>query len=476
VIYNKVSKQTMRSGPVLLLLILSAGIITQCNTHSDRWQMSDIIESEIKTTAFSNDTFDIRLFGADNSDTSFLNTLAINSAIEKCSASGGGVVNIPAGIWLTGPVTLHSNVNLHLEEGALIKFSTDVSLYTPAVLTRWEGMDCYNTRPLIYASEAVNIAITGKGTIDGQASDLSWWWMNGNSDYGWKEGMISQRTAGRARLLYCEQNNIPVEKRIFEPEDALRPQLINFYRCNTVLIEDVTLKNSPFWVIHPLLTDNFILRGVTIVSNGPNSDGCDPESCDHVLIEDCYFNTGDDCIAIKSGRNNDGRRWNIPSKNIIVRDCRMADGHGGVVIGSEISGGFSNLFVKNCQMDSPDLLRVLRIKTSDCRGGTIENINIKDVVVGKCQEAVVHISLLYEPDESCNRSFPPYVKDIHIENITSQQSEYGVFIEGLKESVNVSDVTVSNCSFNGVERENMITGAEKVHFKNVMINGKRVRH
>ncbi len=212
-------------------------------------------------------------------------------------------------------------------------------MYLPAVLTRWEGMDCYNTHPLVYAIDASNIALTGKGTIDGQASNEIWWWMNGNPEYGWKEGMNSQKLAGRPRLLAYEQNQTPVEERRFDIEGALRPQLVNFMNCTSVLIEDLTLKNSPFWVIHPVRTESLIVRGVTIKSAGPNSDGCDPESCNNVLIENCFFDTGDDCIAIKSGRNNDGRRWNIPSRNIIVRDCRMAAGHGGVVIGSEISGG-----------------------------------------------------------------------------------------------------------------------------------------
>jgi polygalacturonase len=459
------------SIPAFFFILL---LFTTCSS-SDKWCMMTKIEKEIITATFPADTFNIRDFGADNSDPAFLNGSAINSAIEKCSAAGGGIVLIPKGTWLSGPVNLKSNVNLHLAEGAILLFSTDSTLYTPAILTRWEGMDCYNTHPLIYAFEAKNVAITGKGTIDGQASNKHWWWMCGRSEYGWREGMISATSGGRPKLLTDEQNQTPVGERVFNLNDGLRPHLIQFYRCNTVLVEDVTIKNSPFWVIHPLMTENFILRGATIMSEGPNSDGCDPESCNHVIIEKCFFNTGDDCIAIKSGRNNDGRRWNMPSKNIIVRNCRMAAGHGGVVIGSEISGGYSNLFVENCEMDSPQLLRVIRIKTSNCRGGTIENINVRNIKVGQCQEAVLHISLLYEPDEECLRTFPPFVKGVSLENITSDASEYGIFIEGLKESTNISDITVKNCSFNGVAKGNSISGAERVRFINLKINGKRVR-
>jgi len=457
------------------LLLLSLAVAFISCSDSDRWKMAIEIEQSILKTSFPADTLYITDFGAIPDDSAFLNTKAFEAAILKCYNNGGGVVYVPGGRWHTGPIELMSNVNLHLSENATLLFSTDYALYLPPVLTRWEGMDCYNIHPLIYAREASNIALSGKGTIDGQASNKVWWWMNGNPGYGWSEGMNNQKISGRAQLLEFEQNQTPPEERRFGIEGALRPQLINFMNCNTVLIEDLTLRNSPFWVIHPVLTDNFILRGVTIKSAGPNSDGCDPESCNGVLIENCYFDTGDDCIAIKSGRNNDGRRWSVPSKNIIVRNCRMAEGHGGVVIGSEISGGFSNLFVEDCEMDSPGLLRVIRIKTSDCRGGVIENVNVRNVKVGKCEEAVLKINLMYEPMENCRREFPPYVRDVTLENVTSQQSRYGVYIVGLDSTVNVSNVTVSNCSFDGVEQGTSITGAERVKLHNVFINGKKIR-
>ncbi|HWR74475.1 MAG TPA: glycoside hydrolase family 28 protein [Bacteroidales bacterium] len=457
--------------PLCFLLVIA---LCSC-TGSDRWKMAADIENAIIKTSFPADTFSIVDFGAVSGDTSFLNTEAIEAAIIKCNNEGGGVVLIPEGTWTTGPVTLLSNVNLHISEHAILLFSTRYNLYLPAVLTRWEGMDCYNIHPLVYAIDASNIALTGKGTIDGQASNEIWWWMNGNPEYGWKEGMNSQKLAGRPELLGYEQNQTPVEERCFGIEGALRPQLVNFMNCTSVLIEDLTLKNSPFWVIHPVRTESLIMRGVTIKSAGPNSDGCDPESCNNVLIEKCFFDTGDDCIAIKSGRNNDGRRWNIPSRNIIVRDCRMAAGHGGVVIGSEITGGYSNLFVENCEMDSPELLRVIRIKTSECRGGVIENINVRNVKVGVCSEAVLHITLNYEPGEPCVRDFPPVVRNVTLENVTSNKSKYGIYIEGLDKSVNVSDITLRNCAFNGVEQGTAITGAEGVKLKKVYINGKKIR-
>jgi polygalacturonase len=457
--------------PLSLLLVTA---MCSC-TGSDRWKMAADIENAIVKTSFPADTFNIVDFGAVADDTSFLNTEAIEAAIIKCNGEGGGVVLVPEGTWTTGPVTLLSNVNLHISEKAIMLFSTNYNLYLPPVLTRWEGMDCYNIHPLVYAIDASNIALTGKGTIDGQASNEIWWWMNGNPEYGWKEGMNSQKLAGRPELLRYEQNQTPVEERRFGLEGALRPQLVNFMNCTSVLIEDLTLKNSPLWVIHPVKTESLIVRGVTIKSAGPNSDGCDPESCNNVLIENCFFDTGDDCIAIKSGRNNDGRKWNIPSRDIIVRDCRMAAGHGGVVIGSEISGGYSNLFVENCEMDSPELLRVIRIKTSECRGGIIENINVRNVKVGICSESVLHITLNYEPNEPCIRDFPPVVKNVTLENVTSNKSKYGIYIEGLDKTVNVSDITLKNCAFNGVEQGTSITGAERVKLKKVYINGEKIK-
>ena len=260
-------------------------------------------------------------------------------AITTCHENGGGKVVISAGDWHTGPIELLSNVNLHLEENSQLLFTPERELYLPSVLTRWEGVDCYNYKPLIYAYKAENIAITGNGTIDGQGSNETWWPMCGAPRFGWTEGLDAQRNGGRARLLRAEQDHLPIDERYMGKEEALRPQLINFYECKTTLIEDVTLRNSPFWVIHPIFCEDVTVRGVSIYSLGPNSDGCDPESCNRVLIENCYFDTGDDCIAIKSGRNNDGRKWDIPSQNIIVRNCRMKNGHGGVVVGSEITGG-----------------------------------------------------------------------------------------------------------------------------------------
>ena len=466
----------MKQAIGVFTLLLVALCARASNIDFDKaFKESAKIEKQIKRTSFAKRTFYITDFGAKPHNEAEPCHEAINQAITACSLAGGGTVVVPKGTIFTGPITLKSNVNLHVSEGATLKFSTDQSLYFPGVITRWEGIDCYNARPLIYAYGETNIAITGKGTIDGQGSKEAWWPMCGAPRYGWKEGMVAQRNGGRERLLMYGETNTPIYKRIMTPEDGMRPQLINLYSCNTVLIEDVTLLNSPFWVIHPLFCESLIVRGVNIFNRGPNGDGCDPESCKNVLIENCVFDTGDDCIAIKSGRNNDGRKWNIPSENIIVRGCQMKNGHGGVVIGSEISGGYRNLFVENCEMDSPELDRVIRIKTSTCRGGVIENVFVRNVTVGQCREAVLRINLQYENRENCQRGFTPTVRNVHLKNVTCQKSQLGVLIIGLEDPSLVNNISVEDSHFNNVAKDgNDIKSAKDVTFKNLYINGRLV--
>ena len=461
-----------------LFSIIALAAIPLClvaNNEEKAWKQSPAIEKQIKKTSFPKRTYDITAYGARPEQTEEPCHDAINRAILECSQNGGGTVLVPKGNFYTGPLTLKSNVNLHLEDGATLKFLTDPNLYYPAVLTRWEGIDCYNARPLIYAYGETNIAITGKGIIDGQGSNEAWWPMCGARHYGWKEGMIAQSQGGRQKLLTWAETSTPVYQRVLSLEDGMRPQLINLYGCNTILIEGVTLLNSPFWVIHPLFCESLIVRGVHIFNRGPNGDGCDPESCKNVLIEDCLFDTGDDCIAIKSGRNGDGRKWKTPSENIIVRNCKMKNGHGGVVIGSEISGGYRNLFVEDCEMDSPELDRAIRIKTNTCRGGIVENVYVRNVTVGQCREAVLKINLLYESDEPCDRSFPPVVRNVFLRNVTSKGSDYGVLINGLPNATNVYNINVSDCQFDNVRKEgSCISGAKDVKYTNLHVNGKQL--
>lgn len=437
------------------------------------WNDADYkqIEQNIREPQFAKREFKITSYGAKPNASAQQNQKAINKAIQTCSKKGGGRVIVPAGHYLTGAITLLSHVNLVVEEGATLEFVFQPELY-PIVPTRWEGLDCWNLQPCVYAYQATDVAITGKGTIDGGGTNDTWWKWCGAPHYGWKEGVVSQRNGSRARLLKMAEDGVPMDERRFGPEDGLRPQLVNFNQCDGILIEDVTLLRSPFWVIHPLLSKNVIVRGVHINNDGPNGDGCDPESCDGVLIENCFFNTGDDCIAVKSGRNNDGRLWDRPTENIIIRNCEMQNGHGGVVIGSEISGGCRNLFAENCKMDSPELERVVRIKTNTCRGGIIENINARNIEVGQCKEAVLKINLDYERNEICCRGFLPTVRNVNLENVTSQKSRYGVQIIALDNSVNVYDINVIDCHFNNVAEGNFVSGLTRdINFKDYYING-----
>ena len=443
------------------------------------------IEQSIRVPQFAQKDYVITKFGAKTTNTAANNQKAIQKAIDKCSKKGGGRVIVPAGQkFQTAAIQLKSGVNLVVEEGAVLEFAFEPELY-PIVPTRWEGLDCRNLSPLIYAYQAKDIAITGKGTIDGGGSNETWWPWCGNVRFGMKEGGIAQNQGARARLLKQAEDGVPMDERSFGPKDGLRPQMVNFNQCEGILIEDVTLLRSPFWVIHPLLSKDITVRGVHINNNGPNGDGCDPESCDRVLIENCYFNTGDDCIAIKSGRNNDGREGGqgkfagTPSKNIIIRNCKFNNGHGGVVIGSEISGGCQNVFAENCEMDSPSLDRVLRIKTNSCRGGIIENINMRNITVGQCGEAVLKINTDYEPREVCCRGFYPTVRNVTMENVTCKKSKYGVMIVGYQDpklAYTVNNITVRNCQFDGVYNKpiHQIGLAQDVTYENLMINGSLV--
>ena len=257
------------------------------------------------------------------------------------------------------------------------------------------------------------------------------------------------------------ERGVPVAERGFGDGGFLRPNFIQFYRCQNILVEDVTIVRSPMWEIHPVLSHNVTVRGVKIDSHGPNNDGCDPESSRDVLIEGCTFDTGDDCIAIKSGRNNDGRRVNMPSENLVIRRCTMKDGHGGVVLGSEISGGVRNVFIEDCTMDSPNLDRALRFKSNAQRGGILENVFMRRVQIGRVAEAVLAIDLLYE--EGAKGSHPPVVRNVQLENITSVASPRVLFIRGFAGAV-IEDIRIADSTFRGVTAPDVVEQAGAISF------------
>lgn len=430
------------------------------------WDSHSVLD-RIKPPIFPDRDFDITRFDA-SGDGKKDCSQAIAQAIDACSAAGGGRVVVPPGVFLTGAIHLKSNVNLQIAAQATLRFSRDTQHYLPVVVTRFEGVECMNYSPLIYAYQQTNVAITGPGTLDGQADCEHWWpWKATWKNCAHRPGDPTQDSA-RAALFALAEKNTPVRDRVLGEGHYLRPSFIQPYACTNVLIEDVTIINSPMWEIHPVLSRNVTVRGVKISSHGPNNDGCDPESCTDVLIEHCEFDTGDDCIAIKSGRNQDGRRVAAACRNIIIRDCRMKGGHGGVAIGSEASGGVRNVLVERCRMDSPHLDRALRIKSNSRRGGVIENVLFRDVTVGQVAEAVIDIDLNYE--EGPGGPFTPAVRNIEVRNVSSEKSKYALYLRGY-ESAPLRDIRLSDCTFDHVAKPNVIENVRGLAAQAVRING-----
>ena len=425
------------------------------------WEDYDYVLSRIKAPTFPARDFPITDFGAQPGG--FDNTAAIAQAIAACNAAGGGRVVVPAGEWHTTAIHLKSNVNLHVSKGATLRWIFAPEKY-PIVYTRWEGVELMNVSPFIYAWEQENIAITGEGTLDGGADWDNWWAWNKK-----EPGKVTKQKAARDRLIQMGENNVPVAQRVFSPADHLRPNFIQPYHCKNILIEGVTIIRSPMWEIHPVLSQNITVRGVKIKSHGPNNDGCDPESSRDILIEDCVFDTGDDCIAIKSGRNGDGRRVNVPTENIVIRRSKMLDGHGGVVLGSECTGGIRNVFVEDCDMDSPNLDRALRFKNNAIRGGILENVFMRNVRVGQVGEAVLTIDLLYE--EGAKGKFQPIVRNVQLDNITSSASPRAFYIRGFPGAI-IERIRVSNSTFNNLTDPEVVEHAGTITLQNVTFSPK----
>ena len=435
---------------ISLLTVLAALPLTAAEPPPG-WDAVPAILARIRAPIFPDRDFRITDYGAKPDATTDC-TDAIRQAIAACHAAGGGRVVVAGGVFLTGAIHLESDVNLFVAEGATLKFSPDPAKFLPVVFTRFEGTECMNYSPLIYAFEKENVAVTGKGTLDGSASNDTWWAL--------------PRTARGSpnQLVQLGARDTPVAERIFGAGQGLRPNFIQPYRCRNVLIEGVRIFNSPMWEIHPVLSTNVTVRGVSISSHGPNNDGCDPESCRDVLIEDCTFDTGDDCIAIKAGRDADGRRVNMPSENIIVRGCTMKDGHGGVVIGSEVSGGVRNVFAEDCKMDSPNLQRALRLKSNPERGGFIENIYMRNVQVGRVSHSVLTIDLVYNRIE--DGPFDPLVHNVVMQNVTAESCPRVLSIVGSLHST-IEGVRLIDCTFRGVQGPDILTRPGSVTFQNV---------
>ena len=435
------------------------------------WDMAEEILTHISDPEFPDYEVSVLDYGAVPGDGK-LDTAAIQSAIDEVSTKGGGKVSIPAGDYDTGAITLKSNVNLCLEEeDTILKFTRDITHENyPLVFAHYEGSKLYNWSPFIYAYQQENIAVTGKGTLDGQADKDTWW--NWSRKYN-EDGTTSNPSSADAKLLRkMTDDGVPAEERVFGEGHFLRPNFYQPIECENVLIEGVTILNSPMWELNPVLCTNFTARGVHIDTHGYNNDGCDPENCNYVLIEDCYFNTGDDCIAVKAGRNRDGRELGeagFPTQNLIIRNNIFADGHGGIACGSEMSGGIKNLFADNNTFDSPNLNYALRFKTNAQRGGAIENVYLRNSKVKSVGNAVVHATMLY--DVGRDGDYLPQFKNITIENLTSSGGEYGIFMEAFDE-VPITGLVLKNVDITNVGTDIRALNWEDPILENVSINGK----
>ncbi|MBA4319421.1 MAG: polygalacturonase [Flavobacterium sp.] len=353
---------------------------------------------------------------------------AINKAIEKANKMGGGIVVIPQGEWLTAKIHFKSNVNLHLDKGAILLFSEDPKDYLPAVRSTWEGYECMNYSPLIYAHQCKNIAITGEGELKAKMDVWKTWFKRP------KGHMESLK-----RLYYLASYNKPMEERQMVNDSAnFRPQFIQFNRCENILMDGVSITNSPFWTIHPFLSKNIVLRNLKVYAHGHNNDGVDPEMSQNMLIENCVFDQGDDAIAIKSGSNQDAWRFNTPSKNIVMRNCTVKNGHQLVAIGSELSGGVENVFIDKCTVvDGAKLSHLLFIKTNERRGGYVKNIYMSNIVAGKIDQGILGIEtdVMYQWRDlvpTIERRLTP-IKNVYLENVKATDVKFISRVLGQKE-------------------------------------------
>jgi polygalacturonase len=364
-----------------------------------------------------------------------------------CKKNNGGTIIVPKGIYkVNGPIHFVSNVNLRIEKGAIIKFSDNPQDYLPMVLTSWEGTMLYNYSPLIYANNCTNIAISGEGTIDGEGGKI------------WKT-FKAKEGAGKERSREMNHNNVPVKDRKFGEGYFLRPQMIQFLNCKNILVENIRIENSPFWCLHLLKSESITVRGVSYKSLNHNNDGIDPEYAKDVLIENVTFNNGDDNVAIKAGRDHEGRA-NVatPSENIIVRNCNFQGLHG-VVIGSEMSAGVQNVFVENCKTIGY-LKRGIYLKTNADRGGYIKNIFVNNIQLDEVEDCI-YITANYHGE---GKGFQSDISNVHFSNIKcNKASESGIVIQGFP------DRKIRGISFSNIEIKSAKNALSNENAENVLM-------
>jgi polygalacturonase len=406
-------------------------------------------------------TFSILDFGADAADQA-RTSAALARAIAAAHEAGGGTVVVPPGTWPTGPVHFRSNVNLHLQEGATLLFSSNPGDYLPAVSTSWEGLECMNYSPLVYAYDCENVAISGKGTLRAKLDTWRVWYARPKAHM---DALVA--------LYHMAVKNVPLAQRDMTAgamgQANLRPHFIQFNRCRHVLVEDIHIVDSPFWTVHMYLCRDVVARRVDIRAHGHNNDGIDPEMTQNMLIEDVVFDQGDDAVSVKSGREFDAWRIGVPAKNIVMRNCRMKNGHQLVAIGSELSGGVENVFVDNCHFDHADsdakssITNLLFVKTNERRGGFVRNIHLSNVSATRIAGGVLSVEtdVLYQWRTlvpTIERRLTP-IEGLYVSKVRVGEAKYVCRIKGEKalpvRGVTLDDVKVARLSAKAVEVENV---------------------
>lgn len=451
---------------------------------------------QIQKTAFKPDTFNIAKFGA-KADGITLNTNSINNAIDACNKNGGGVVLISGGLWLSGPLKLKSNVNLHLERGAILQFTDDFNQYK-LVAGNWEGRPSVRNQSPISGADLENIAITGTGIIDGNGDAWRMVKKDKLTETQWKNKVASEGVLSEdKKTWYPSEQSLKGSKvenaGVLLPgktvadyadiKDFLRPNLLVLNNCKKVLLEGVTFQNSPAWCLHPLLCEDLTIRNVYAKNPwyAQNGDGVDVESCKNVLLEGSTFDVGDDGICIKSGRDADGRKRGKPTENMIVKNCVVYHAHGGFVIGSEMSGGARNLFVSDCSFIGTDV--GLRFKTTRGRGGIVEKIFVKDIAMKDIGGEAILFDMYYMAKDPVplagEKSETPKVvllpvteetpifRDFHISNVACNGAAKAIFIRGLPE-MKISDIELENLVLTAKKGID-IQEAKNISLKNVRV-------
>ena len=463
------SRTHSSKGPLLrrmlggLSIVLAAVQMARATTDDPgessaiTWSLADEIVASIQSPRIPERDFRITTFGASPAD-GFDSLPGVRAALREAVQPGGGRIVVPPGRWfIKGPIHLQSHIELHVQKGAELVFSAEPADYLPVVLTRWEGSLCFNYSPFIYAFQATDVALTGEGVI------------NGNAATGFGEWRPHEKPA-QLRLRQMGNDLVPVHQRVFGEGSFLRPPFIQFFGCERVLVEDVTIKDSPFWCIHPVFCSDVTVRGVTVDSHRMNNDGVDPDSSSNVLIENCVFRTGDDAVAIKSGRDQDGWRIGRPTERVVIRNCEMPEVHNALAVGSEMSGGVQSIFMENCRIGSAR--SCIYFKSNPDRGAYIRGVRVRNIEVDVSKAVLIDLFTDY-PGWRGN-AFAPHYEDFVIEDVVCNRAEkFGLYAVG-KPGAPLTDILLRNVTIRSAAIPQYLAWVDGLRFEQVTINGQPV--